>query len=235
MSVLASNSTTMITLAASTRCNRNSGARCLLSDRRHADRDNKLRRYALHLLLSLGLVSLPGLRTLQITGQIVLQNALNINNLSIEHGSVQHKCTSLRLPHLVEFDKYIPLFAPNINNSNVGGIIVTFGLSLFQIPLQLALDVFDWKLLVNALNANPWARLGKELLEINLNRFATIKRTVVDGLVLIDCFLGLNTTFLGDLGCISTSYFIVRIIEVRLIHIDQIIPRPVPPANLHLV
>ena len=33
----------MITLAASTRCNRNSGARCLLSDRLHADK-NKLRR-----------------------------------------------------------------------------------------------------------------------------------------------------------------------------------------------
>ena len=31
------------------------------------------------------------------------------------------------------------------------------------------------------------------------------------------------------------SHFIVRVIEVRLIHIDQIIPRSVPPANLHLV
>ena len=49
--------------------------------------------------------------------------------------------------------------------------------------LQLALDVFERKLLGNALNANPWTRLGKEVLDSNLNRLATIERNVVNGLV----------------------------------------------------
>ena len=80
-------------------------------------------------------------------------------------------------------NQHSAIFAPNINNSNFGGVIVTFGLSMFQISLQLALDVFERKLLGNALNANPWTRLVKEVLDSNLNRLATIERNVVNGLV----------------------------------------------------
>ena len=75
------------------------------------------------------------------------------------------------------------IFAPNTKNSNFGGVIVSFGLSVFQISLQLALDVFERKLLGIALNANPWTRLVKEVLDSNLNRLATIERNVVNGLV----------------------------------------------------
>ena len=64
--------------------------------------------------------------------------------------SVQNKSTTLRLPYLVEFDKYTPILPLlNINNPNFVGII-TCRLATFKLALLLSFHVILQVLLANA-------------------------------------------------------------------------------------